>query len=73
MITESQESRSTLSSTAVTGAPDETSFADVRRDWLAIARRNWLATAALVFLVCLGLVAVIPSLFGIPDPLVTTP
>ncbi|MEA2598008.1 MAG: peptide/nickel transport system permease protein [Thermomicrobiales bacterium] len=73
MITESQESRSTLSSTAVTGAPDETSFADVRRDWLAIARRNWLATAALIFLVCLGLVAVIPSLFGIPDPLVTTP
>jgi ABC-type dipeptide/oligopeptide/nickel transport system permease subunit len=47
--------------------------ASARRRWLRIARRNGPATAALVFLVCLGLVAIAPSLFGVADPLATTP
>lgn len=40
---------------------------------MGAARRNWAATLALAFLATLGLIAAVPSLFGVPDPLLTTP
>src|SRR5215207_658513 len=41
--------------------------------WLGRARRNWLTTLALIFLLAVGAIAAVPSFFGVPDPLVTTP
>lgn len=41
--------------------------------WLARARRNWPTTLALLFLLFVAVVAIVPGVFGVPDPLVTTP
>jgi dipeptide transport system permease protein len=40
---------------------------------LGRARRNWPATLALLFLLTIGVISVIPRVFGIPDPLATAP
>lgn len=44
-----------------------------RRRWLRSARRNWPATAAMLFLVGFGLVALLASPLGVPDPLAAEP
>ena len=54
---------------AVDGAPRFARLSSAVR----IARRNWGMTAAVLFLLCLGVFAAFPSLFGVPDPLLTTP
>jgi ABC-type dipeptide/oligopeptide/nickel transport system permease subunit len=43
------------------------------RAWNQILRRNWPATLALLWLLGLGLVAVVPSVFAPRDPLATNP
>lgn len=42
-------------------------------DWLGRARRRWPATLALLFLLLVAILAVFPSAFRVPDPLLTTP
>jgi dipeptide transport system permease protein len=43
------------------------------RLWLGRARRNWPTMLALLFLLAIGAIAAVPGVFGIPDPLVTSP
>lgn len=41
--------------------------------WGKRARKNWAAVLALLFLLCVAVLAFVPTLFGVADPLVTTP
>lgn len=44
-----------------------------RPDWARRARQVWPATLSLLFLLTVGIIAAAPGLFGVPDPLATTP
>jgi dipeptide transport system permease protein len=51
----------------------EPTLVSPRPNWAQRARRVWPATLSLVFLLAIGILAAAPSLFGVPDPLATTP
>ncbi|MGH2616621.1 MAG: ABC transporter permease [Thermomicrobiales bacterium] len=51
----------------------ESSHDETGAVWLRRARRNWPTTLALLFLLIVGVVAAVPAIFGVPDPLATAP
>jgi dipeptide transport system permease protein len=51
----------------------EPTLVSPRPDWWRRARQVWPATLSLLFLLVVGILAAVPQLFGVPDPLATTP
>ena len=51
----------------------EPALGSARSNWFERARRVWPATVSVLFLLAAGILAAIPSVFGVPDPLATTP